>query len=61
VLLREARPEQVLRGEQLLEIPRELRGLVDLGGAWRDALVGELADHRPQLVVIGGEAVGHAP
>ena len=60
VLLREARPEQVLLRQQVLEVPRELRGLVDRCGTRGDSLVGELAHHGTQLIVLGGRQVGHA-
>ncbi len=44
VLDRERQREDVLGGEQLREVLRELAGPVDLGGARRDPLVGEDAD-----------------
>ena len=39
--LRERQAQDVVAGEQLLDVPRELGGPVDLGGARRDPLVGE--------------------
>ena len=44
VLLGERQREDVLGGEQLADVLRELAGPVDLGGARRDPLVGEHAD-----------------
>ena len=60
VALLEARPEQVLPSQELLEVPRELLLLVDLRGARRDPFLGKLADDGAQLIVIGGGQVGHA-
>ena len=60
VPLLEAGAEQVLLGEELLEVPRELRGGVDLRGPRRDALRRELAHDGTKLIVIGGWQVGHS-
>ena len=60
VALREARAEQVLLREELLEVPGELLLLVDLGGTGCDPLRGELAHDGAQLVVIGGRQVRHS-
>ena len=58
--LLEARAEQVLLRQELLEVVRKLRLLVDLGGPRRDALLRQLAHDGTQLVVLGGGQVGHA-
>jgi hypothetical protein len=60
VALLEAGAEKVGLGQQLLEVPRELAGRVDLGGARSDAFFRQLAHHGTQLVVIGGREVRHA-
>ncbi len=58
--LLEARAEQILLCQEILEVVRELRLLVDLGCPRRDALVRQLAHDGTQLVVLGGGQVGHA-
>ena len=60
VPLLETDAEQVLLGEQLLQVPRELARGVDLRRPRRDALLGELAHDGAQLIVLGGQAIGHA-
>ena len=60
VALLEARAEQILLCQEVLEVVRELRLLVDLGCPRRDALVRQLAHDGTQLVVLGGGQVGHA-
>ena len=60
VPLLEARAEQVLLGQEVLEVVGKLRLLVDLRRPWRDALLRQLAHDRTQLVVLGGGQVGHA-
>jgi hypothetical protein len=60
MLLLEPGTQQVLLGEQLLEVPRELRLGVDLGCPRRDPFLRQLAHHGTQLVVLGGRQVGHA-
>ncbi len=57
VLGRERQPEDVLGGEEVLEVPRELGRPVDLGGPGRDPLTGELADGVAELALLVGEAV----
>ena len=49
--------EDVLGGEEVLEVPRELGRPVDLGGPGRDPLTGDLADGVAELALLVGEAV----
>ncbi len=58
--LLEAGAEQILLGQELLEVPRELSRGVDLGGTWGDALLGQLAHEGTQLVMLGRGQIGHA-
>ena len=53
--------EDVLGGEELLEVLREGRGPVDLGGARRDPLVGEDLDCVAEVALRLGEAVRWRP
>ena len=58
VLGRERQGEDVLGGQELAEILGELAGPVDLGGAGRDALVGEDADGVAQELLLLRQPVG---
>ena len=49
------------RGEELLDVPRELGGPVDLGGARGDPLVGEDADGVAQRGLVLGQAIAVRP
>ncbi len=55
VLGRNRNPQQVVLREELLDVPRKLAGLVDLGGARRDLFGDQLADDREdhRLFVVG--------
>ena len=61
VLDRERERQDVLRGEESAEVLRELGGSVDLGGTWRDALVGEDPDRVAEDALRLGEAVRWRP
>ncbi len=56
VLLGEREGEDVLVGQQTTEIVGEFGVPVDVGGAWRDALVGEHADGVAEHLVLLREA-----
>ena len=58
VRLGERQPEDVVGGEELLDVPGELGRLVDLGGARRDLLVGQHADRVAEHLLLLGQAVG---
>ena len=58
VLARGTAGEDVVAREQLLDVPRELGGPVDLGGTRRDPLVGEDADGVAERELVVGQAVG---
>ena len=57
VLLGEHQPEEAVLAEELDHVPRELGGVVDLGGAWRDPLAGERADEVADLALLRGQPV----
>ena len=48
-VLGEGKPEDVLLGQQLADVPRVLAGRVDLGSARADLRLGDLADHVPEV------------
>ena len=58
VLDRERQGQDVLGGQQLAEVLGELAGPVDLGGARRDALVGEDANGVTQELLLLRQPVG---
>ena len=58
VLRRERQPEDVVGGEELLDVPRELGRPVDLGGPGRDLLVGQHPDRVAEHLLLLGQAVG---
>ena len=66
-LRRERQRQDVLRGEQLAQVLRELAGPVDLRGPRRDALIGEGADGVSEERLLLGQSVaglhrlGHRP
>jgi hypothetical protein len=53
----ERQPEDVVTGQELLDVPRELGGLVDRGRARRDLLVGEDPDRVAEHQLLLGQAV----
>ena len=57
VILREGKAQDVLLGEDLADVPRVFVGLVDLGGARRDLLLGDLADEVAEVLVLLGDRV----
>ena len=57
VLLRDVHGVEARPDELVVDVGRELPGLVDLGGARGDPIVGQLADRRPQHQVFLGEPV----
>ena len=57
VFLRERQRQDVLGGEQLAEVLRELTGPVDLGGPWRDAFVGKDADSVAEERLLLGQPI----
>ena len=61
VLLGEEEAEDVVLAEQLDDVPRELVGGVDLGGARRDPLARELPHEVAQLpLLVVQDVPGHA-
>ena len=58
VLLGERQRQDVLGGQQLAEVLRELAGSIDLGGARRDLLVGQDPDRLAQQRLVLGQSVG---
>ena len=60
VLLGERQRQDVLGGQQLAQVLRELAGPVDLGGPRRDALVGEDADGVTQEQLLLGQPIAWA-
>ena len=52
VLRRKRQAQDVLLAEQLADVPRIFRALVDLGRAWRDLLLRDLADRRAEVQVL---------
>ena len=57
VRLGERQAQDVVGGEELLDVPRELRRPVDLGRSRRDPLVGEDADRVAEHLLLLGQAV----
>src|SRR6476646_7260523 len=58
VLGSEGQAEDVMRGEQLPQVPRVFAPAVDVAGPRRDLLLGELADHVAQVKRLLGDLVG---
>ena len=56
---REGGAQQILLGQQLLEVPRKLSLRVDLGRTWGDSLLRQLANDGAQLNVLIRQPVGH--
>jgi hypothetical protein len=57
VFLSERQPEQVMRGEQLADIPRILTRGVDLGGAGRHLLGDDLTNGVAELAQLVGNGI----
>ena len=58
VLLRVRQAQDVVAGEELLDVPRELGRPIDLGSARRDPIVGEHPDRVAQRELVVGKAIG---
>ena len=58
VLLRVRQAQDVVAGEELLDVPRELGRPIDLGSARRDPIVGEHPDRVAQRELVVGQAIG---
>src|SRR5205807_820699 len=60
VVLGEEEAKDVVLAEELDDVPREVVGRVDLGGARRNSLTGELPDEIAQLsLLVGQDVPGH--
>src|SRR5437867_12983723 len=59
VLWRERDCQNVVFGEELLDIPGELARLVDLSRSWLYPLEAEVVDHLPDLLLLLAEGEVH--